>query len=221
LTTETTRYFNAIKYLTARLSDFMALQPAQDSDVEISVDAKLDTYTRSAAYQIGVTQYHATEDTALFILDLAQRIHPSDTIVDAGCASGFAGLSLAQFGRGRVIFHDYPGLGLSFLDWFIKNEPLEQARVVAYTEPIEQHDWCLACDVLEHTGNHLAALKWFATLGKKVALCYPLSIGFSPPYVNVIDEWVDDEMIQAAIARRHTILDTAIRDGRRCTIYEV
>lgn len=218
MSTEAEKYYNVIKYLTTRLSEFMA---TQDSSVPASPEAKLDTYTRSAAYQFSVTQYHTTEDTARFMLDLVERIHPSATIVDTGCASGFAGLSLAQFGRGRITFHDYPGLGLDFLAWFIESEPLEQAQVVAYSQPIEQHDWCLACDVLEHTGNHLAALKWFATLGKKVGLCYPVSIPFSPPYVNVIDEWVDDGMIQAAIAKRHHILDTVIRDGRRCTVYEV
>lgn len=211
-------YDQKIKYLTERLIEFMA---TQDSSVAASVDAKMDTYTRSAEYQFSVTHYHSTTDTALFILDLVKRIQPTDTIVDAGCASGFAGLSLAQYGRKRVTFHDYPGLGLDFLAWFIKNEPLEQAQVVAYTQPIEQHNWCVACDVLEHTGNHLAALKWFATLGQKVALCYPVTVPFQPPYVNVIDEWVDDEMIQAAIAKRHTIIETYIRDGRRCTVYEV
>lgn len=212
------RYHRKIEHLTRRLDEFTL---GRDNGILFDAKNPLSIYTCSIGYLSDVIQYHRTPDMARFILSLLDRIEPGDSIVDAGCASGFTGLSLAQYGRERVTFHDFPGVGLEFLSWFIKTESLKTAKVVAYGQPIEQHQWCLACDMLEHTGNHLATLRWLSTLGQKVALCYPLSVPFSPPYVRTIDEWVDDEMIQAAIARRNTIIETDIRDGRRYTIYEV
>lgn len=212
---ESEQYYSHLQYLTGRLVEFLS---QQNNNIPAALGDLQKTYTESGEYLMYVTQYHHTSNLVLFILDLVERISPGDSIIDVGCSSGFSGLTLARYGCHNVTFHDYAGLGLEFIAWYAKQEGLP-LKTIPYANPTEaRYNWVLCMDVLEHTGNHLGTLKWLESLGDNVALCYPL-MRYDPPYIQTIDQWVDDDAIQWIITKRYTVLDTKIVDGRRYTIY--
>lgn len=216
--TDLNTYHTHLQHLTERLAEFIALK--QDRGPSVSIEDKQATYTRSSEYLVYVTAYHHTADFARFITDLVGQISPYHSIIEVGCSSGFSGLTLTRYGRRNVTFHDFAGLGLEFLGWYGKEEGLP-LTTIPYTNPTAvRYDWVLCLDVLEHTGNHLGALRWLEELGDNVALAYPL-MEFVPPFQNVMDEWVDDEIIQMTLVKRYTVLETRIADGRRYTTYRI
>ena len=177
-------------------------------------------YTESVAYLdtlFGMHREKALQDCLAVISD---RILFKERIVDVGCAAGLTGLPFALAGY-HVTFHDYEGLGLRFLRHFIAEQQLA-AVVVPYGEPIEQHDWALAVDVIEHTGDQLACLKWLESLGKKILLTYPLTIEYQPPYlVSRVDEWVDDLGIVSLVDYRYKVFLCVKCEQRRYLGYKV
>jgi 2-polyprenyl-3-methyl-5-hydroxy-6-metoxy-1,4-benzoquinol methylase len=213
------QYYQRLEYLESLLRQFVAERP----EVPVSTSDKLRTYTTSPQYLAYCAQYHQSPDVAQFLLTVAGLIQPGDSLVDVGCCAGFTGLMLAGYDKYPVTFHDYGGIGLDFLRWVLANHDYPQTRVIPYHQPIEPHKWVVACDVLEHTGNHLATLRWLSELSSYgVVLCYPTAPAFAPPYVtDRLDEWVDDEAIQWVIERRYKVITSYIEETRRYTIYEV
>ena len=82
----------------------------------------------------------------------------------------------------------------------------------------EHRDWAIALDVIEHTGNHLGFLRWMKELGSTVVFSVP-NPPFLPPYMPVVDEWVDTQAIIWTIERRHQLLDTLQDNGRTYLVY--
>lgn len=205
----------------ARLAVKLAIFLDKKKPLGTNSDDLEETYTRSTEYLTYTTQFHRAADIAEFLVKVINQIKPGDTITDVGCHSGFTGLSVVMAGKQRVTFHDFEGIGLEFVEWYIEHNDIGEARIIPYGTNPSRSKWVLAFDVLEHTGNQLAALKWLELLTNHyVAMTYPL-IGYHPPYIKPIDEYVDDEAIQMVIDSRYTIKESYIADGHRFTIYEV
>lgn len=178
---------------------------------------KKRTYTASPDYLIYTVSFHGNRNVAAF--EEAIKPPAGSTIIDVGCCAGITGLNLAWQGY-PVTFHDFEGLGLDFIRWFSSRHQLN-ATVIPYGDELPIcYDLLVALDVLEHTGNHLAFVHWISTLAHQVRICYPLSAGFSPPYANVLDEWVDDEIIRETVAKRYRIIRDEDPDGRRFLIWD-
>ena len=174
------------------------------------------TYTQSWDYLAYIGNFHADKPVGSFLAHIADLITDGDTVVDIGCGAGYTGLQLAALGC-KVTFHDFAGYGLEFIAWYAQREGLA-VRIVPYGTDLEQHDFAVAFDVLEHTGNHLGALRWLAGLGRTVALCYPTA-AYRPPFHPVFDEWVDDEAVHWMLEKRHRILHWAWHEERRFAIF--
>ncbi len=176
------------------------------------------TYTASPDYLISVISFHGNRNVAAF----EESVKPSagTKIIDVGCCSGITGLNLAVQGY-PVTFHDFEGLGLDFIRWFSERHALN-TEVIPYGQELERHhDIAIALDVLEHTGNHLAFIKWISYLAGRVMICYPLSVPFMPPYEKVLDEWVDDLAIRDIVRHRYKLIhDEAPGSDRRFLIWE-
>jgi hypothetical protein len=80
------------------------------------------------------------------------------------------------------------------------------------------HSWAVALDVIEHTGNHLGFLSWMKTLGDTVAFTVP-HVSYRPPYVEVLDEWVDIEALLWVIERRYDLVRHYVAEGRTFVVY--
>jgi hypothetical protein len=188
------------------------------SDREPFTDYLLDkrrTYTASPDYLIYVTSFHGNRNVAAFEQSICAPL--GTRFIDVGCCSGVTGLNLALRGY-HVTFHDYEGLGLEFIRWFSKEHRLD-TKVIPYGEETVNYDVAIALDVLEHTGNHLAFIKWISSLADKVMICYPLSVPFAPPYENVLDEWVDDKAIRQIVSERYKVVSDENPDGRRFLVW--
>lgn len=177
----------------------------------MSIDDKRSTYTESGDYLLYTTQYH-TDAGMAELMNYIYKI-PARSVIDAGCCSGFTGLLMALKSYYDVIFHDFEGLGLKFIRWFIEKHSLN-AEVVPYGEKIDCADLAIALDVIEHTGNHLSFIRWMNGLGRSKVICYPL-MAFAPPYVDVMDEWVDDEAIRQIVGSRYETIFDWSQNGRR------
>ena len=95
------------------------------------------------------------------IIELKKE-YPNLKIIDVGCASGLTGFRFVNKGH-LVTFHDFEGIGLEFIRWFLKDRKYGNAHwVVPYGNslPYGRYDAVVSIDVLEHTGNHLGYLKW-------------------------------------------------------------
>lgn len=174
-------------------------------------------YTASPDYLIYTTSFHHNRNVKAF----EESIRPpvGTQIIDVGCCAGMTGLALAMRGY-PVTFHDFEGLGLQFVRWISSKRTLD-TQVIPYGDQLtRRYDIAIALDVLEHTGNHLSFVRWISGLAGRVMICYPLSSGFEPPYVNVLDEWVDDEMIRLAVSHRYRVLHDQNPDGRRFLVWE-
>ena len=174
------------------------------------------TYTRSPAYLKYCSAMHH-EDVAWRAFDwLLNDIREGESVVEAGCLTGMAGLRLAAAGK-RVTFHDFEGLALEFIRWYIQQNGVT-ASVVPYGKRVEQHDWCVSFDVLEHTCNVLGAVRWFKELGRTVAMTYPI-VPYQHPHVPVIDEWIDHEALMWVLEQRYEVLERWERGTRKFIVY--
>lgn len=175
-------------------------------------------YTDSAQYLINTTIWHCDHTVDTFLHSSLQHFKPDNTILDVGCMSGYTGLFYAWKGQ-RVTLHDFDGLALDWLRWLGERHG-ESIRAVPYGQPVERHDWVVALDVLEHTGNHLGFLHWLESLGRTAIITYPL-MPFEPPYKPVIDAWVDDEAINQIIGNRYDVIYSRLENGRRYLVYRM
>jgi len=196
----------ALNTISAALREFLK----GESGPHESTWDKQERYTRSPNYQWGLHEFHPNVQE---FIDVLRETKP-DTVTDVGCASGLTGLQFALDGR-FVVFHDFEGVGLRFVRHFLQAHGLH-GTVIPYLVSPEEYDvgrppprseLVTAIDVMEHTGNHLGALRWLKSLGEVVALTYP-HVGFKPPYADVYDEWVDDEAIMWTVEKRHEIVRT-------------
>ena len=205
---------------------FVASLPEQVGKAPETADDKFATYTDSTAYFEHLAEGHRDELTSAF---LASALHISQqpaahicSVTDAGCMFGGSGLVMAMAGI-KTTFHDFPGIGLDFIRWYAKEAHIEPyVELLPYGAPIHKADLCLALDVLEHTGNHLATLRWLKQLGQIICMTYPVSVPWNYPFDNakVIDEWVDDEAIGWVLQRRHDVLFTSLHYERRMVIFQ-
>jgi cyclopropane fatty-acyl-phospholipid synthase-like methyltransferase len=176
-------------------------------------------YTRSALYlQRNVAAFHKQQATIRFTVWLAAHIPPGATVWDVGCSCGITGLLLAERGY-EVGFYDFEGLGLAFVRWYAGEEGLA-VEVLPYREhpPPARRDWAIGLDVMEHTGNHLGFLRWMKDLGETVAFSVP-HVTYRPPFVLVLDQWVDVEASEWVIERRYETLYHKGGDGHTFVVY--
>lgn len=180
---------------------------------------KYSVYTKSFEYLRNSAAFHTSSFVQEYISNLISDINIESRIIDIGCGSGATGMQFAFLGH-DITFCDFEGIGLEFVRWLIEKEKYENAKVVPYENANRDffvfYDIILAFDVLEHTGNHLAFIKWLASLGKRVILTFPINEPFYPPYENnkVLDEWVDWEAIQWIVYMRYFNIQFKIIDGR-------
>jgi len=214
--------------MAAAFPEFVqGLPPGRGLVAPVSGDAaqKYAVYTDSVAYFKRLrTTWHDTINTAFLTAVLSAFEQPETqwhTVVDAGCMYGLAGMAFAARGH-QVFFHDYPGLGLDFCAWYAQRQGYQNVACVPYGAPLRRADMCLALDVLEHTGNHLQTLRWLKELGHVVAMTYPTSIAFAPPYepTRDLDEWVDDEALSWVLQARYDILFTSLQYNRRMVLFQ-
>lgn len=187
----------------------------EDSSVE-------DLYTKSINYIASTTAFHMSLSVIEFIASLTGLIDTNDLVVDVGTCSGFTGLSIALAGKRDVTLYDFDGIGGEFIKYFIEQEGLTDCRFLPYSpenDKRKKYDWAIALDVLEHSGNQLAFVRWLTNLGRNVAMTYPMSVSFYPPYMSPIDDWVDDEIIVGVIGARYNILENYATNGRRFLIF--
>ena len=180
-------------------------------------------YTALPAYYEETMHFHRDPWVQAFTAHVIRDILPEHQkkVVDVGCAFGVTGLTMALHNV-DVTFFDYPGLGLDFLRWVKETEPKlgEKITVMEYGDPIRRHTMVLAIDVLEHLPNQLAGIKWFKELGDLVVMSYPTRVPYRPPYEKEgIDRWVDDEIIQLAVAYRWQLMESTNQYGWRSMIY--
>ncbi len=182
----------------------------------VSAEEKVGTYTESTQYLKNTTHYHFDVDMKPFTEEALSGPNVGE-IIDVGCCSGLMGLVMA-LREYWVTFHDFEGVGLAFVRWMIERHGLE-GEVIPYGQEVtRRYDTVIATDVLEHTGNHLGFIRWVSGLGKRVIVTYP-QIAFSPPHVEVIDEWVDDEVIVRVVEERYEVVTNYLRNGRRFLIW--
>ena len=205
------QHWRFVQGVAKALQEFRGTRPGRP----MALDDLRATYTQSWDYLAYLGNFHVDE-VGSFLADVAEMVTPAGTVVDVGCAAGYTGLQFAALGY-QVTFHDFAGYGLEFIAWYAKRAGLK-VRIVPYSAELEQHDFALAIDVLEHTGNHLGTLRWLAGLGKTVALCYPTA-AYRPPFVPVFDEWVDDDAIHRILDKRHHILRWEWHEERRFAIF--
>lgn len=206
---------NAVEVLTKK-----------DDKYLIEVDKLHQLYTESPLYQLYITEFHDDPDVEYFIKSLAvgaintlNTLKTKTSFVDVGCGNGFTGLLLSQYGDFSITFQDYEGLGLDFIRHYLSKNPQINGSVVPYGEYVPRHTVAVALDVLEHTHNHLASLRWFRSLGDYVAMSYPL-MPYAPPYVVMVDEYVDDEALLYVCEKRYQVILAKIVNGRRFLIYK-
>lgn len=85
--------------------------------------------------------------------------------------------------------------------------------------PMPAHrDWAIALDVIEHTGNQLGFLRWMKDLGSTVVFSIP-DTPFLPPYVPVVDAWVDTAALVWTIEKRYHLIDMVTDSDRTYVIY--
>jgi hypothetical protein len=195
---------------------------ADKEHISTSNTDKVQTYTKSTDYFFETMEYHRCPYVQEFngVALQAMGAFKMHTAVDVGCAWGVTGLVVAEHGI-PVTFHDFEGAGLDFLRWTKNNGNLkDKINVVPYGDPIKRHGTCLAFDVLEHTGNHLAALRWFKELGDLVIMCYPTRVPLLEPFKPYgLDEWVDDEAIMWTIQRRYQLIYSSLRYSWRSIVF--
>lgn len=206
--------------LVKALQEFIKDKPepmpstAETDGVHYITTDYMRVYTESPAYLgADICDFHCQPAMVEFTHWLLQQVKPDSTVIDVGCSTGFAGLTLAMDGH-AVTFHDYEGLALEFIQWFAYHAGIA-VDIVPYARGLElpRYDWVLALDVIEHVSNQFAFLRWVCELGDNVALTFP-QVGYEPPYIQRLDEWIDADMVLAILrtggwdVRRHYVADT-------------
>ncbi len=179
-----------------------------------NIDDVNDIYVNNSEYLMSCTSFHFSDDMIDFHMKLEGAIGIDDSVIDVGCESGITGLLLAHSDR-KVTFFDYDSIGLWFIRWYLDKMHLPgETRI--YSSDMPKHDYALALDVIEHSGDSLAFLRWMETLGKKVFITYPLTVGWQPTYLPTrIDEYVDDDAVRLICHARYSVfLDERVDDRR-------
>jgi hypothetical protein len=181
--------------------------------------SKINLYTSDHNYLMYSVVWHRDGSVQSFLDQLVPFIGEDKTILEVGCETAFSGLTLAMIGGNPLTIHDYFGIGPMFALWCAEKHGLD-VKFVPYGVKPDQHDWVVATDVLEHSGNHLLFLKWIEALADKRAITYPTAVEIYPPYAEVLDEWVDDNVIASVILSRNDVDVLQIGpDGRRYIVY--
>ncbi len=181
--------------------------------------SKIDLYTRNANYLFYSIIWHNGMQIQSFLDQLAQRVGNNESIIEVGCETAFTGLTLAMIREKPITIHDYEGLGPRFALWFAEKQGLD-ITFEPYGNMPRGYDWVVATDVLEHSGNHLLFLVWLNNMAKHFAISYPIIVDSYPPYMEQLDEWVDDNAICHIIAGRYDVEVAHIPDdGRRYLVY--
>ena len=175
-----------------------------------------EAYAESPAYQMYSIEFHDDPNVYTFIDGLLMYTDDDASFVDVGCCTGVTGLCLAFAGR-YVTFHDYEGLGQEFIKYMLAKHAL-RGEFIPYGMPIERHTVAVALDVLEHTSSHTSTLTWLLNLGDNVALTYPVH-PWREPYINYVDQYVDDEAILMVANARYEIILATTANGRRFLVY--
>jgi hypothetical protein len=218
---ELEEYYQHIKdcqdKIVAAAVDFLGDRP----NTPVSNRDKAGTYTKSVDYIKELYEFHCDPWVLGFMASFHEMLGKTPrlkSITDVGCVFGFSGLPLAHAGY-HVTFHDFEGYGLEFIKWYIAREKLD-AEVIPYGGVVHRQDVVLAIDVLEHTGNHLGAIKWFKELGDVVALSYPVRVPWKPPFEpSGLDEWIDDELMCMALRFRYQVYNSSLQHGWRTVVY--
>jgi hypothetical protein len=188
----------------------------------VSSEHEYETYTNAPDYFKSTMSYHSDPWVIAFEAIIASICINAKykTVVDVGCAFGITGLTLASFGL-NVTFHDFPGLGLEFVQFVKDNSRLRDTiTIIPYGEYITKHDVCCALDVTEHLPNTLAGIAWYKDLGNLVAISYPCRVPRRRPFENEgLDKWMDDECLQWLIQRRYQMFYSSLQQEWRSTIY--
>lgn len=177
-------------------------------------------YTESPMYLEHLGVFHRQTNVIEFIQWLLDTIPQHEKIWDVGCVCGYTGMAFALNGY-DVAFHDFDGLGLDFLRWMKDENVLgyQNITIVPYGEPAPRRDWAIALDVIEHTTNQLAFLRWMSDLGRRVAFTFPTS-PYKEPFRLPLDQWVDGEAVGWIVERRHNVIHNEIADGRTYIVFE-
>ncbi len=176
-----------------------------------------EAYSESPAYQMYSIEFHDDPQVYSFLDALLLNAPDTASFVDVGCCTGVTGLCLAMAGR-YVTFHDYEGLGPDFVKHMLAKYNLS-GGFIPYGYPINRHSIAIALDVLEHTSSHTSMLTWMTELGDNVAITYPVH-PYRPPFINYVDQYVDDAAIMLVVEQRYNIIFTAIANGRRFLVYK-
>jgi hypothetical protein len=182
--------------------------------------SKHDLYTRNANYLMYSVVWHYGGEIQSFLEELTIRIPKDKSIIEVGCETAFSGLTLAMLRDCPITIHDYEGLGPRFALWFAEKHGIN-ISFEPYGKMPSQHDWVIATDVMEHSGNHLLFLTWLDQIAKHFAISYPLITTTYPPYMEPpLDEWVDDPAICHIVSARYGMEIAQIpSDGRRYLVY--
>jgi hypothetical protein len=203
------------------LHDFlMARQPPEvleKNAVGQTVCDPHEAYSESPAYQMYSIEFHDDPQVYSFIDALLLNSPDTASFIDVGCCTGVTGLCLAMAGR-YVTFHDYEGLGPDFVKYMLEKHNL-RGEFVPYGLPVRRHSIAVALDVLEHSSSHTSMLTWLTELGDNVALTYPVH-EYRPPFINYVDQYVDDPAIMVIAELRYAIVFTVIANGRRFLVYK-
>jgi len=213
---------NIIGIVGGRLKEIARLSGDTYAKLQTTDPAeKMNLYTNSYGYIVYTGNFHHGMEmisTNHFLLNLMKD--KKQTIIDVGCQSGGTGLLYAHYGH-RVIFHDFDGVAFRVLEKYIAQfgETLD-VEIISYGKPLPSADWVISFDTIEHTGNHLGFLRWIESMANNFAITYPLTIPFEPPFVPPgLDEWVDDERLQAVINADHEIIQNRRENGRRILMF--
>lgn len=211
----------AYDLLVRELWDWLAAHGhtlAEDGEYEVDLT---QLYNNDLDYLWWTALWHAHPVVQSWLDGIAANMSAA-RVLDLGTGNGFTGLTIALLTSAQVVFSDFDAtsLGSQFIRDFCEVHDLTY-EIRSYQDLDDtEYDIVIAADVLEHTGNHPAALRWFARLGKEVHICYPISVPWAPPYIKRVDDWVDDELIMIAIAARYNLLGTIVSNRRRFVSYQ-
>lgn len=175
-------------------------------------------YTNDIEYIRSTTiwEQHARKKHAYDVIN--EFVPKNDSLIEVGCASGVSGCHLLADGYTDLTFCDFSGVGLEFIQYVLPLVKLS-ARIALYGQE-GIYDWVIALDVIEHVPNPLSFLRWVYNIGRiGVISTYPETVPWQPPYMDLrVDEYVDTEMIIAAIVGLFEIVYNDHYDGGRLLV---